>query len=280
MKPAPDNAFAFNRRFDRLGRLIGAPGIKRLSESHVMVLGLGGVGSWAAEALVRSGIGKLTLIDFDEICITNTNRQLQASSEQIGKQKALVLAERFRLINPEILIYPVVKHYNDQTADEIFATDSIPDFVIDAIDQVTAKCHLINFCHKNNIPLVCSTGAGGKLDPTRVIVKDLADTQIDPLAKAIRRILREQYDFPLLGPYGISAVFSTETALAPRTPEHPLREDLNACSVKDGIPHDCDSKLVILGTAAFVTATFGMICASVVVKALLNAVTPDESQPD
>ena len=233
-----------------------------------MVVGLGGVGSWAAEALVRSGIGKITLVDFDDICVTNMNRQLQALSSVVGQQKALVLAERFHQINPSIVIESLVKFYEAKTADEIFATR--PDFVVDAIDNITAKCHLINYCHKNKIPLVCSTGSGGKLDPTLIQVKDLAETQIDPLAKALRRILREQYGFPLEGPYGISAVYSTEPAAEPKELHYDGGKGFQCiCPNKASSPHGCENRSVILGTAAFVTASFGMVCASVAVRTLL-----------
>ena len=129
--------YKLHRKFDRMGRLVGDNKMKILMRSHVMVIGLGGVGSWAAEALIRSGVGKITLVDFDEICVTNFNRQLHAVTGMIGTQKAIAMAERLKLINPKAMIIPIAKFYNPEHQAEIFTEK--PDYVIDAIDNVTAK---------------------------------------------------------------------------------------------------------------------------------------------
>lgn len=156
-----------------------------------MIIGLGGVGSWAAEGLARSGVGHLSLVDFDYVCITNTNRQLQAMAGTIGKRKVEVLAERFQKINPMAKIDAHLKFYNADSSADLFSAK--PDFVIDAIDNITAKCHLLSFCRSNNIPVVTSVGSGGRLDPTQIRVTDLARTEGDPLARAVRKILRQKY---------------------------------------------------------------------------------------
>ena len=152
--------FKLHRRFDRMARLTSDAGMERLQGSLVVVMGLGGVGSFAAEALVRSGIGRLRLVDFDEVCVTNTNRQLHAMKGNIGKPKAQLLADRCALINPLAEVEPVKRFYQEETSDELLAGE--PAFVVDAIDNITAKCHLIATCRRRGIPLVSSMGAAGR----------------------------------------------------------------------------------------------------------------------
>jgi tRNA A37 threonylcarbamoyladenosine dehydratase len=250
-----------------MGRLVGDAGMQRLFSSHVMVVGLGGVGSFAAESLGRSGVGHLTLVDFDRVCVTNSNRQLQAMKGTVGKRKADVLAERLRLVNPQARIEPLCRFYDAATAASIFAVQ--PDFVVDAIDNITAKCHLLSTCRRLGIKVVSATGASGRMDPTALQIADLADTRIDPLALEVRKILRKKYDFPASGPFGIPAVYSTEH------PQHP--EELHydggegfrcVCPGGKNDQHSCEERRLIYGTASFVTGAFGLACASVVVKAL------------
>ncbi len=271
MTPSELENYRLHRRFDRMGRLIGDPKMKRLMDSHVMVIGLGGVGSWAAESIVRSGVGEVTVVDFDEICITNTNRQLHALAGLVGQNKAEVMAERLRKVNPQAKINELVKFYNFETSDEIFARK--PDFVIDAIDNVTAKCHLLARCRDFGIPVVASTGSGGKIDPTRVRIADLAQTEIDPLARVIRRILRQQYGFPESGPFGIHAVYSDEQVIEPVDLTYDGGKGFRCvCPQGDNGLNTCDQKNVILGNASFVTGAFGFACASVVVRQLIEKV--------
>lgn len=256
------------RRFDRFERLVGSEGLKKIRSSHVMIIGVGGVGSWAAEAVTRSAVGKVTVVDFDTVCIRNFNRQLQATSGMIGKPKALVLAERLRLVNPEATIVGVDKYFNHETADELMKDR--PDFVIDAIDHVTSKCFLIDYCRRNQIPLIVSTGSGGRLDPTKAKVCDLGRTKYDPLAKEVREILRKQYAFPETGDYGVLAVYSEEAVIKP----HAGTESTDCksgclCPQGENEFQSCTKKSIVHGTASFVTAAFGMICASESIKALL-----------
>jgi tRNA A37 threonylcarbamoyladenosine dehydratase len=263
--------YRLHRRFDRMGRLSGDDKMQKLMDSHVMVIGLGGVGSWAAESIVRSGVGKVTLVDFDEICVTNFNRQIHALQGMVGQKKADVLAERMKKVNPQAEIISIPKFYNADHSAEIFSQR--PDYVIDAIDNITAKCHLLNFCRSEKIPVVTSTGSAARLDPTQVKIADLAETQIDPLARSIRRILREKYAFPVDGKYGIQAVYSDE----PTTQPYDLHYDGGkgfrcVCPQGQNEFFNCDSRNIILGNASFVTGTFGLVCASVVVKDLIKKV--------
>ncbi|MFN7684071.1 MAG: ThiF family adenylyltransferase [Oligoflexia bacterium] len=267
---AESSTYRLHRRFDRMGRLVGDLAMKKLQGSHVMIIGLGGVGSWAAESIVRSGVGKVTIVDFDEVCITNSNRQLHALTGLVGSHKATVLAERFAKVNPQAEIIPMVQFYNERNNPEIFATK--PDYVIDAIDNVTAKCHLLAYCVEQKIPVVCCSGSAGRMDPTQVEVADLAVTEGDPLARVLRRILRQQYGFPEKGEFNIPTVFSREPILAP----HELAYDNGkgfkcVCPQGNNGLNTCDDKNLILGSAGFVTGAFGLACAARVVSDLIQS---------
>lgn len=264
--------YKLHRRFDRMGRLIGDVAMQRLMDSHVLVIGLGGVGSWAAESIARSGVGEITLVDFDEICVTNTNRQLHALYGKVGSKKAEVMAERLSLVNPGAKIHPLVEFYNEEHCSRVF--QKRPDFVIDAIDNVKAKCHLLTYCREQRIPIVTSTGSGGRLDPTQVRIADLAATQVDPLARALRSILRQKYGFPSDEeiPFGIPAVYSTEPYTEPVELHYDGGKGFRCvCPQKDNPYNTCDRKNVIMGNASFVTGTFGFVCASVAVQHLLKS---------
>ncbi len=258
------------RRFDRMTRLVGPEAMEKLKKSHVMVIGCGGVGSWAAETVARAAVGRLTVVDFDTVCIRNFNRQLQALSGTIGKHKALLLAERLRLVNPEARVDGIANYFNDTTCEVMMAER--PDFVIDAIDHITSKCFLIDYCRKNKIPLVVSTGSGGRLDPTQVRVMDLGLTEMDPLARAVRNILREKYDFPKKGKFGVTCVCTLEQHKKPHKSVE-LTDCKAGCLCPQGENEfqSCTKKSVVLGTAGFVTGAFGMACASVAVRHLIAA---------
>jgi len=262
--------YKLHRRFDRMGRLVGDEKMEGLFKSHVMVIGLGGVGSWAAESIARSGVGKMTLVDFDEICVTNFNRQLHALDRTVGSQKVDVMADRLTKINPAAQIQARAQFYNQETSQDIFSEK--PDYVIDAIDNVTAKCHLLDYCRRNQIPIVTSTGSGGRLDPTSVQVTDLAFTTVDPLARGIRGILRDKYAFPRneKEPFGIPAVFSTEYVLQPRELFYDGGKGFQCvCPQGDNPYFQCENRNVIMGNASFVTGAFGLVAASIVIRDLL-----------
>lgn len=273
----PQTDFRLHRRFDRIGRLLGDGAMERLASAHVLVIGLGGVGSHCAESLVRSGVGHITLVDFDLVCVTNTNRQVQALRGHVGQPKATVLAERLRLINPKATIKAVPLPYEARIADRLLAGP--PDLVIDAIDNVTTKCHLLATCWSRQIPVICCTGASGRMDPTRVRVADLTAVKVDRLAASVRKILRQKHGLPRgKAAWGIAAVHSEERLSAP----HELAYDRDGefqcvCPNGDNDIHSCDDRNVVWGTAGFVTAAFGLAAASVAVRTLTGA-TPAADQ--
>ena len=167
----------FEFRFGGIGRLFGVDALARLRAAHVCVVGIGGVGSWTVEALARSGVGQLTLVDLDEICISNVNRQLHALNADVGRAKVEVMAERVRGINPECDVRPLPEFFTESNAEALLNTRY--DFVVDAIDSLANKCRLIALCRDKKIPIVTCGGAGGRQDPTQVRVADLADTSHD-----------------------------------------------------------------------------------------------------
>lgn len=276
---APDAATIARCRHQRTVRLLGPHGVARLADAHALVLGVGGVGSWAAEALVRAGVGWLTLVDADLVCASNINRQLQATPATVGEVKVEALARRLRALAPEARIDAVHAFYEAATAEELLpgttddanaASEPAPDVVLDAIDNVTSKCHLIARCRALGLPLVVSTGAAGRLDPTAIRAADLNDVKIDRLAKVVRKILRQRYAFPPVGqPSGVWAVYSVEPRRAPI--EAPAGEDgEGSCDCPAPLPARPDNvrKAPPGGTAAFVTGAMGFAAASVAVKIL------------
>lgn len=249
--------------------------------ARVAIFGLGGVGSFAAEALARSAVGHLTIVDFDEVCITNCNRQLQALSGTIGRKKAEVLGERLREINPRLEVVPVAAFYKAERSEELLAgPDGHPfDFVIDAIDNMTAKMHLIATCRAREIPLVCCAGAAGKLDPTQIARADLSETRICPMAKELRKLLRRNHGFPHEGPMGVPTVYSTEARHWPRELTYDRGLGFRCvCPHGANDEHTCDNRNLIDGTTVFVTGAFGLAAAAHVVNTLtadLIAAAPD-----
>jgi len=249
---ADDYAF----RFGGVGRLYGARALEAFRQAHIAIVGLGGVGSWAAEALARSGIGTLTLIDMDDICVSNTNRQLHALEGHYGRTKTDAMAERLRAINPHANIQPHFGFLTPANVDRLITADMTG--VVDAIDSVRAKAALIAHCQRRKIPLVCAGGAGGQMDPTQIRVADLSRTTQDPLLAKVRNLLRREYGFSRNPKrrFGIEAVYSLEQLTYPAG-------DGEVCQQKPGtggpVRLDCASGF---GAACPVTASFGFIAAS------------------
>lgn len=244
------------RRFGGIERLYGRGSLARLGGAHVAVIGVGGVGSWAVEGLARSGVGAITLIDLDDVCVTNTNRQLPATSDAVGRPKVEVLAERVAIISPRTRVHAVPDFFTASTASALF--DPSWTWVIDAIDDVRSKCLLLAMCIERDVPVVASGGAGGRTDPTRVRVADLSATGADPLLKRVRKLLRRDHGFTLPGPWGIPTVCTDERPTYPGA-------DGQVCDVPDpavSLRLDCASGF---GTASFVTASFGFAAAGLVV---------------
>lgn len=271
----PETKYVLHRRFDRMGRLVGDNGMLALFQTHVMVIGVGGVGSWAAEALARSGVGKITLVDFDEVCITNANRQIHALQGLVGKKKAEVMAERLKKINPQAQVQAVSMFYNEENSAEILAHK--PDYIVDAIDNLSAKIHLLNYCRQNEIPVITSGGAAARLDPSRIKTEDLADTYQDPLAAQVRKLLRQKFEFPRNGKFGIPCVFSDEPTIQPQELKYDNGEGFKCvCPQGQNDLHSCEHRNVIWGTASFVTGAFGLHMSSWIVRQVLekNHVNP------
>ena len=260
----------YSLRFGGIARLYGQKGAEIIRQAHICVIGIGGVGSWAAESLARNGIGNITLIDLDDLCVTNINRQIHALTSTIGESKVEVMAKRILGINPECHTVQVEDFITMENLHELI-TDNF-DYVIDAIDNVTAKCHLINACKELDIPLVVSTGASGRWDPTKVETADLTKTKVDPLAATVRKILRKQYGFAPYAKWNIPAVFSTEPLQDPVVLPYDKNGDFQCvCPSGENTYHNCEERNVIWGTAGFVTGVFGLTCASLVVKALVES---------
>jgi tRNA A37 threonylcarbamoyladenosine dehydratase len=237
----------------------------------VLVFGIGGVGSFTAEALSRSAVGKLVLVDFDEVCVTNTNRQLHTIKGNIGKHKVEVMAERMRAIHPTGEVTAVTEFYNAESSERLLSGEV--DYVVDAIDNITAKVHLIATCMARGIPLVSSMGAAARLDPTRIRTADLAQTHTDPFARAVRKLLRQRHGIESSDQrkLGVTAVFSEEEPIAPTDVGYDLGQGFRCvCPSGDNGLHSCEKRSRIEGSAGFVTGAFGLACASVVVRGLIG----------
>jgi len=255
-----------HRRFDRAARLLGDEGVARLAASTVTVFGVGGVGSFAAEALVRTGVGRLILVDFDRICVTNVNRQLHAMKGTLGKPKVEVMAERLRLVNPDAVIETRAEFYSAETSARLLVPE--PDVVIDAIDNIAAKMHLIATCVRDKLRIVSAMGAAARLDPTAVRVADLSETKIDPFARDLRKNLRRKHGLDCNQRTGVWAVFSEEPPLPPQSLDYDDGAFRCVCPGGHNGVNDCEHKHRVEGSIAFVPSVFGMTMASVAVKLL------------
>jgi tRNA A37 threonylcarbamoyladenosine dehydratase len=254
----------FETRFGGLARLYGQGGLEKLRAAHVGIVGVGGVGTWAAEALARSGVGALTLVDLDEVCVTNINRQLHALTETVGRSKVEVMAERIRAINPDCRVTVEQKYFNEQTAAELLAPKY--DYVLDAIDDVTNKVLLLVCCREKNLPAITSGGAGGRRELTSVRVGDLSQASHDKLLAEVRRRLRQEHGFPAgHSAMNVPCVYSVERTIFPQ-PDGSVCEMRSAA--EDGARLNCNGGL---GSATFVTGAFGFAAAGFVVRKIAEA---------
>jgi len=253
---------SYQDRFSGVGRLYGMGALERLRAAHVMVVGVGGVGSWTVEALARTGIGKMTLVDLDDVCITNTNRQLPAIEGEIGRPKATVLEERIRRINPDLEVESAIEFFTAATADRLLLLK--PDVVIDAIDSMSNKTLLISECVKRSLRCITVGGAGGKRDGTLVRVADLGECTIDHLLRIVRKKLRREHGFE----HGENVCFGVRCVYSL---EHPTYSWSNGTCSAEPEPNaenrlNCDTGF---GTAAFVTAAFGFAAAGEAVRLIV-----------
>lgn len=246
-----------DRRFGGIGRLYGSAALEIFQGARICVVGIGGVGSWAAEALARSAIGQITLIDLDMIAESNVNRQIHALDDEFGKAKVAAMAERIRAINPACAVTEIEDFVSAENLDATLGQGF--DYVIDAIDHVRTKAAMIAWCKRHGTPIVTSGGAGGQIDPTRIEIADLARTVQDPLLSKVRSILRKEYGFTRdpKKKFGVPAVFSSE----------PLRYP-ESCAACDEPPTLAGLNCAGFGSSVCVTAPFGLFAAAEVFKHL------------
>lgn len=251
-------------RFGGIARLYGEAGLRALGQAHVCVVGVGGVGSWTVEALARSGVGGVTLVDLDEVCVTNVNRQLPALDGGFGKFKVEELAKRVAAINPDCRVRARAEFFNDKTSGAILADGF--DYVVDAIDNVSNKARLIADCRERGIPVITSGAAGGRRDGTRAAVADLSKSTNDPLLSKVRVQLRRDHGFPREGKrMGVPCVFSPEPPVYPKTDGTVCASRREAGESSSSLKLNCERGF---GATTFVTGAFGFAAAGEVVRHL------------
>ena len=249
----------FVARFGGIGRLYGETALEAFRSAHVAVVGIGGVGSWVAEALARSAIGQITLVDLDDICVTNINRQIHAVTGTVGKSKISVMADRLKAINPSVSVDLLAMFYLETTSDAFFSRNYT--VIVDAIDSVRQKAHLLATARAKKVPVVSVGGAGGRTDPRHIRISDLSVTRNDRLLMLTRKKLRQQYRFPRTGKgkFKIPCVYSDEL------PKYPW-SDGSVCETReDGTPGglNCDAGL---GSATHITASMGLFAAGLALE--------------
>jgi tRNA A37 threonylcarbamoyladenosine dehydratase len=252
----------FDRRFGGIARLYGEAALARFRISHVCVIGVGGVGSWVVEALARSAIGHITMIDLDNLAESNINRQIHALTDTLGQAKVSALAQRIAQINPYCQVTEIEDFVTADNLDQMIGAPCY-DYVVDAIDNVRAKTAVIAYCREHGVKLITIGGAGGQVDPTKIEVRDLCRTEQEPLLAKVRKRLRAQHGFPrgTKNKFGIDAVFSTEPLRFPETEE--------ACSVDDSRQGGITGlNCAGFGSAMVVTAAFGLVAAAQVLNKL------------
>ncbi len=253
-------------RFGGIDRLYGRGSLERLAASRVAVIGIGGVGSWAVEALTRSGVGSLTLIDADDLCISNSNRQLPALSGNFGRAKVTVMAERCRLINPEINVSPVEAFLTPATLSQHL--DGNFDLVLDACDSFRTKVETIAWCRRRKQPLLVVGSAGGRSDVTQIRVRDLSRTEHDAMLALIRKKLRSEFGFPKNSDryFGVPAIYSFENVRYPQA-------DGSVCGTRPRVDAEAGLKLDCgagLGAATHVTGAFAFAAVGKAIQLLLD----------
>jgi tRNA A37 threonylcarbamoyladenosine dehydratase len=265
------NSEDYNQRFGGIARLYGVQGLKNLLKARVLVVGLGGVGSWAAESLARSGVGAITLVDLDDICITNTNRQLPAMSGHFGKLKINVIRERILSINPQCHVEAIEDFFTAKSAEGIL--DNRYDYVIDAIDSLNNKCLLASMCRDKSLHLIVTGGAAGKINPTQIQISDLGECINDSLIFRMRKRLRQDYNFPS----GASSTrskkqkFNMMCVFSPEDPVYPTAEGGVTCSAPDSesnLKLDCETGM---GSVSHITSVFGFMAAGHVVNTIAKS---------
>ena len=295
--PAGIDDIDFERRFGGIARLYGADGLARFRAARVCVIGVGGVGSWVVEALARSAVGHITMVDLDHLAESNINRQIHALTDTLGMAKVTALAQRIAQINPLCSVVQVEDFLSADNLDELIGAGNY-DFIIDAIDNVRAKTALIAYCRGHRYRLVTIGGAGGQIDPTQITVRDLCRTEQEPLLAKVRKRLRAEHGFPrgTKNKFGIDAVFSTEPLRFPERQEADAAMDTPVNATNDatvdaardaraidgagGFARDATVSGVTglncagFGSAMVVTAAFGLVAAAHVLRLLAAPPVP------
>ena len=258
-------------RFGGVARLYGDAAVERLAMAHAAVVGVGGVGSWTVEALARSGVGSLTLIDLDEVCVSNTNRQSHTLASTVGRLKVEVLKDRIQAIQPACHVTVHEDFFTAKTADRLL--ESPYDVVVDAIDQPRNKALLIAGCLQRGQHVVCVGAAGGRRDPTALRISDLAKSQSDALLRQVRKILRREHGFPPAsqGPWGVTSVYSTETPVFPDGTGD-ICQDPNTSGAP--LRMGCATGY---GAACHVTGSFGFAAAGAAIDGMIHRQSSGES---
>ena len=259
----------YTQRFAGLQRLYGVVGARRIRAMHVCVIGIGGVGSWAVEALARSGVGAITLVDYDEVAIGNINRQIQALDSSIGLKKIHAMAQRVQAINPYCRCTVIDDFITDRNLFDYLPVSNRFDYVIDAIDSIKFKAALIYYCKRNKIPVITTGAAGGLTDPTQIMIKDLTRTYNDPLAAKVRAQLRSEHGYTRTPKryFGVECVFSGQQQVYPKADGSVGHQKPGV----HGVHLDCSMGY---GSASFVTATIGFVAVSRVIEKTLKKKTP------
>ena len=252
-------------RFSRTELLVGPEGLRRLQDSSVTIFGLGGVGSFAAEAICRAGVGSITIVDFDDICLTTVNRQLHALDGTVGRGKAEVMAERLRSINPSARIIVHHEFYSAESSDLLLSGE--PDCVLDAIDHFTSKIHLLTRCRERGIPIISSMGAAMKLDPTLIRVDDISRTSVCRMARSVRKLLKKEGITD-----GITVVYSLEEFRKPESPDAGCGSSC-ICPNRGSQQFSCEHRRIVLGSMMTIPALFGITMAGVAINRILDPPT-------
>lgn len=255
-------------QFSRTQLLLGRENMERLAKARVAVFGIGGVGGYTVEALARSGVGTLDLIDDDKVCLTNINRQIFATRRTVGKYKTDVARERILDINPQAVVNCYQTFYTPETAEQFHFEDY--DYVVDAIDTVTGKLELVMQAEKAGTPIISSMGAGNKMDPTAFEVADIYDTSVCPLAKVMRRELKKR------GIKHLKVVYSREKAMTPI--DDMAISCRTHCICPPGTARKCTQRRQVPGSNAFVPSVVGLIIAGEVIKDLCDPETMAKTQ--
>lgn len=266
-----------NHRFSRLELLIGREGLGRFRGKHVLVVGVGGVGGFAAEALGRAAVGKITLMDHDDVCVTNVNRQIHAFTDTVGQKKVELMAERIRKMNPHCVVNAIAEHHHPDKGDFLFEeaerlAGAKVDAVLDCIDTLVPKVDLLERCVRKGIPVVSSMGSASRLDPSKIRAGDISETKIDPFARQVRGKLREKGIES-----GVRCVYSLEKPIDPEQAV-PGTEWHCICPTIEKQFGACQHKRVMLGTISYLPPMFGMWLTSELLREWLEGVDFDNRE--